>query len=81
MEGPTSGNLDVVSFRRHGSRKSSALGVQGAIAPQAGPRFSRTPGKAQAEAPLPGADCEAVFAEIGIDAAEFAKLRAADVLG
>jgi alpha-methylacyl-CoA racemase len=72
---------EVAEHPHNQARQTFAPGVQGAIAPQAGPRFSRTPGKAHAAAPLPGADCEAVFAEIGIDGAEFVKLREAGVLG
>ncbi len=72
---------EVAAHPHNQARGTFAAGVQGAIAPQPGPRFSRTPGQAHTEAPLPGADCETVFAEIGIDRVEFAKLREAGVLG
>ncbi len=78
---PVMGLGEVQDHPHNQARHTFATGLQGAIAPQPGPRFSRTPGKASTEAPLPGADCEAIFAEIGIDAAEFAKLRDAGAIG
>ena len=78
---PVLGLGEVTEHPHNQARQTFAAGVQGAIAPQAGPRFSRTPGKAHTAAPLPGADCEAVFGELGIDGAELAKLRQAGVLG
>lgn len=78
---PVLGLGEVDGHPHNQARKTFAPGVQGASAPQPGPRLSRTPGKAGTEAPLPGADCAAVFAEIGIDTAEFARLRDAGVLG
>jgi alpha-methylacyl-CoA racemase len=78
---PVLGLGEVAEHPHNRVRQTFAAGIQGAIAPQPGPRFSRTPGRAQEQAPLPGADCEAVFASIGIDRVEFAKLREAGVLG
>src|SRR5262249_50048705 len=78
---PVLGLGEVSAHPHNQARRTVAPGPQAPIAPQAAPRLSRTPGTAHTEAPLPGADAETVFAELGIDATELAKLREAGVLG
>ena len=55
--------------------------VDGKPAPQAAPRFSRTPGGAAPSAPLPGADCDEVFRDLGMSADEIRTLRDEGVIG
>ena len=63
------------------ARQTFAAGVRGALAPQAAPRLSRTPGRAADTAPIPGADSAALFAEIGLSADEIARLTADGTIG
>jgi crotonobetainyl-CoA:carnitine CoA-transferase CaiB-like acyl-CoA transferase len=55
--------------------------VRGAPAPQAAPRLSRTPGRAAAEAPVPGSSSKEIFSSLGMSAAEIDRLTAEGAIG
>lgn len=61
-------------------RTAFVRGVGGVEVPAAAPRFSRTPGKVTATAPMPGQDTSAVLQELGMAASELAALRAEGVV-
>jgi alpha-methylacyl-CoA racemase len=63
------------------ARKTFVPAVNGDLAPQAAPRLSRTPGSAGTSAPLPGADCDDVFRELGMSDSDIANLKGEGAIG
>lgn len=72
---------DEAARHPHLRERGTLVEVDGQVQPAAAPRFSVTPA-AIGRAPVGvGADTDTVLAELGLDAAEVARLRAAGVVG
>jgi alpha-methylacyl-CoA racemase len=72
---------EAAEHPHNAERESFVTGVGGFTFPQAAPRFSRTPGRAVDQAPLPCADTDAVLGDLGLSTQEIAALRETAVVG
>jgi alpha-methylacyl-CoA racemase len=65
----------------HNAQRGAFAEVGGVVQPAPAPRFGRSSVGTPASAPRPGADTDAVLAELGCAAAEIAALRAGGTVG
>lgn len=78
---PVLGLGEVADHPHNVERKSFVSGVGGFTFPEAAPRFSRTPGHADDQAPLPCADTDSILESLGLSDEEIATLKDASVVG
>ncbi len=78
---PVLGLGEVAEHPHNAERNSFVKSVGGYTFPQAAPRLSRTPGRAVDTAPLPCADTDSVFEQLGLSSDEIASLKAGNVIG
>jgi len=72
--------LDEAPKHPHNQARQAFVTIAGVTQPAPAPRFSRTPGAADAPPPQRGADGAAVLRDWGFDAAAVAALRAAGAI-
>jgi alpha-methylacyl-CoA racemase len=60
----------------HNAARATFVDVDGVVQPAPAPRFDRTPSAAPSSPHAPGADTDAVLAELGLTAADIAALKA-----
>ncbi|MDE0668618.1 MAG: CaiB/BaiF CoA-transferase family protein [bacterium] len=74
--------LDFAEAPRHphNEARENFIEVDGVTQPAPAPRFSRTPSAVRRPPPEPGADSEAILAELGLSAGDVAALRASGVV-
>jgi alpha-methylacyl-CoA racemase len=65
----------------HATARDAFVDVGGVVQPAPAPRFSRSAAGPPAPPPQPGADTDAVLAELGCTTAEIAALRARGAVG
>jgi alpha-methylacyl-CoA racemase len=65
----------------HNASRGTFADVGGLVQPAPAPRFGRSPAGAPSAPPRPGADTDAVLAELGCTTAEIAALRASGTVG
>lgn len=73
-------DMTEAASHEHAQARDAFVRVGGIVQPGVAPRFDRTRPGVPTAPPEPGADTEAVLAEAGYDAAEVARLRAAEVV-
>jgi alpha-methylacyl-CoA racemase len=65
----------------HNASRGTFADVGGLVQPAPAPRFGRSPAGAPSAPPRPGADTDAVLAELGCSTAEIAAMRASGTVG
>jgi alpha-methylacyl-CoA racemase len=65
----------------HAVARNAFVAVGGVTQPAPAPRFGRTPAHSPAPPPRPGADTDAVLADLGLSAADVTDLRSRGVIG
>jgi alpha-methylacyl-CoA racemase len=65
----------------HNASRGTFADVGGLVQPAPAPRFGRSPASAPSAPPRPGADTDAVLAELGCSTAEIAAMRASGTVG
>lgn len=66
---------------RHNKLRGTFVEIDGVAQPRPAPRFSRTDPEVRNPPPIPGQDTDAVMAELGLSAAEIARLKASGIIG
>jgi alpha-methylacyl-CoA racemase len=74
-------SLEESAQHPHARARASFTRFNGSLVPEAAPRFSRSAPRVAGPAPPPGAQTDAVLAELGISRPTLAELRSAGVIG
>jgi alpha-methylacyl-CoA racemase len=69
------------SGHRYNRERGTFVEIDGVVQPAPAPRFDRTPAETPSVPPKPGADTDAVLAELGLPAEEVSRLRQDGLVG